>query len=253
VKLSSAYYHHRGTAWRAGKPPAAVRADLERSFSVAVTYSGSGSETVAYDQTYNSVCAGAGGFTDTQQDTVSPMSWTVRYVVKLDAVESAVRGSSGVTLVTQVGYYRSRSSIRAREKLTRTAIDRGCNGKPTTFTCTTAYGPAPPSQGLLSFPASGGLEIGVPLTSRGTGDCDPSDYTLGPSLWDSGATTALVSTLGLVGGKLPADPYAPVKVAWPAGSAGNAEGFQQSPCAGDGLSCRDTLRWSGTVTLSPAG
>lgn len=190
--LRSTYLHSTHGRWRiARKVPPATRADLAGPFRIDVVYSGSGSESIAYDQPYGSVCAGSGGFTDQQDDTVNPMSWTVRYVVDLDALQSAVRGPTGTVLVPAVGFLRSQSTVRAKQKLTRTAVDVGCNGKPTSYACQTTYSLAAPSKGLLSFPAAGGLEIGVPVTAAGTGDCDPSDYTLGPSLWDSGATTVI--------------------------------------------------------------
>jgi hypothetical protein len=248
-RLQSTYYHLiRGRA-RLGTPPPSARADLRRDFRVAVLYTGSGSEAVAYHQLYRSVCPGAGGFTDEQAATIKPMAWSVRYVVDLDALLSAVRGPAGTVLVPAVSYERSRSRVSAREMLTRTAIDRGCNGQPTTFTCETTYAPGSPAEGLLSFPAAGGLEVGVPTTPRRRGDCDPSDYTLGPSLWDSGAMTAVTSRLGLVGARLPAHPYAPVRVSWPGDSLALVAGFPSSPCQGDAAVCRDTFRWTGHVTL----
>jgi hypothetical protein len=252
VRLASTYYHLVGARVKAAGPPAAVRADLARDFRIAVVYTGSGSETIAYKQPYKSVCPGGGGFTDQQDDTIQPMSWTVRYVVDLDDLQSAVRSSAGTALVPTVGFYRSQSTVTARQTLSRTAVDEGCNGKPTTYTCTLTYAPGPPASGLLSLPPTGGLEVGVPIVSTGVGDCDPSDYTLGPSLWDSGATTAFAARLGLVGAGLPADPYAPVTVSWPADGLALSQGFIASPCQGDGLSCRDTFGWKGRIVLQPA-
>lgn len=78
VRLQAGYYLVREASVKAGKPPAAVRADLDRDFRVAVAYTGSGSETIAYTQLYRSVCGGAGGFTDQQSDAVQPLSWSVR-------------------------------------------------------------------------------------------------------------------------------------------------------------------------------
>jgi hypothetical protein len=253
VTLHSTYYHLTATRVKAAQPPATVRADLTRTFRVAVVYTGSGSETITYKQPYKSVCAGAGEFTDEQDDTIAPMSWSVRYVVDLDDLQSAVRSSAGTALVPSVGFYRSLSKVSARQTLTRTAIDEGCNGRPTTFTCRLSYAPGAASDGLLSLPATGGLTVGVPITSTGVGDCDPSDYTLGPSLWDSGATTAFTARLGLVGGGLPTDPYAPVKVSWPADGVALTQGFIASPCQGDGLACRDAFSWTGQIVLQPVG
>jgi hypothetical protein len=93
------------------------------------------------------------------------------------------------------------------------------------------------------------MRIGLPLTDTTQGTCSPSLYTLGPSLWDSGATAALVSRLGLLGGALPARPYAPIAVAWPSGSAQQSQGFAASPCQGDGAACTDSFTWRGTVSL----
>ena len=251
-RLQSTYYHLTRGRVKRGTPRPAVRADLARDFRVTVLYTGSGSETIAYHQLYRSVCPGSGGFTDEEAATIKPMSWSVRYVVDLDALQSAVRGSAGVVLVPTVSFDGSGSRVSAHEVLTRTAIDKGCNGQPTTFECDTTYAAGAPADGLLSFPPTGGLEIGVPTTSNPSGDCDPSDYTLGPSLWDSGATTAVIPALGLVGASLPADPYAPVRVAWPANSLSLVSGFPSSPCQGDAAACRDTFRWTGHVSLRAA-
>ncbi|HEX3830895.1 MAG TPA: hypothetical protein VHW04_02930 [Solirubrobacteraceae bacterium] len=251
-RLQSTYYRVTRRRVKLGKPPAAVRADLARDFRVAVLYTGSGSETIAYHQLYRSVCPGSGGFTDEEAGTIKPMSWSVRYVVDLDALQSAVRGAAGTVLVPTVSFDRSRSRVSAHEVLTRTAIDKGCNGQPTTFECDTTYAPGAPGDGLLSFPPTGGVEVGVPTTSNPSGDCAPSDYTLGPSLWDSGATAAVIPVLGLVGASLPANPYAPVAVSWPGNSLSLVSGFPASPCQGDGAACRDTFRWTGHVTLQAA-
>lgn len=248
-RLQSTYYRVARGRVKPGAPPAAARADLAREFRVAVVYSGSGSETVAYHQLYRSVCAGAGGFTDEQTDTVRPMSWSVRYVVDLDALRSAVRGSGATVLVPAVSFDRSRSRLSAREIRSRTAIDEGCNGQPTTFQCDATYALGSPADGLLSFPAAGGLEIGVPTKANPSGDCDPSDYTLGPSLWDGGGTTALAASLGLAGAALPAKPYAPIPVSWPGSSPALVSGSPVSPCQGDAAACHDTFRWSGHVAL----
>jgi hypothetical protein len=251
-RLQSTYYHLTRGRVKLGKPRPAVRADLARDFRVTVLYTGSGSETIAYHQLYRSVCPGSGGFTDQEAATIKPMSWSVRYVVDLDALQSAVRGSAGTVLVPAVSFDRARSQVSAHEVLTRTAIDKGCNGQPTTYECDTTYAPGAPADGLLSFPPTGGLEVGVPTTSNPSGDCDPSDYTLGPSLWDSGATTAVTARLGLVGAALPANPYAPVAVSWPANSLALVSGSPASPCQGDASACRDTFGWTGHVTLQPA-
>jgi len=123
---------------------------------------------------------------------------------------------------------------------------------PTGARADSSYALAAPSDGLLSFPATGGMDIGVPATTNPSGDCGPSDYTLGPSLWDSGATTVVTAGLGLLGASLPADPYAPVRVSWPTDSVALGSGFPSSPCQGDGAACHDTFRWTGQVALQAA-
>jgi hypothetical protein len=253
-RLQSSYYHVTGARVTPGAPPDAARADLAGDLRVDVVYSGSGAETIAYRQRYRSVCAGAGGFTDEQQDTVKPMSWKVSYEVDLDALRSAVRGPAGTVLLPAVSFLPSNpdSTLSAREVLTRAAVDEGCNGHPATFDCTTSYTVGATAQGELSFLASGGLEVGVPIAAHPSGDCDPSDYTLGPSLWESGATTAVTKRLGLVGAALPANPYAPVSVSWPKDSLALVSGSPSSPCQGDPGACRDTFRWTGHVALQNA-
>ncbi len=251
-RLRSTYYHLTKGREKLGTPPPAVRTDLARDFRVTVLYTGSGSEAIVYHQGYRSVCPGSGGFTDEEAATIKPMSWSVRYVVDLDALQSAVRASAGTILVPTVFFDSSRSKVSAHEVRTRTAIDTGCNGQPTTFECDTTYAPGVAGDGLLSFPPTGGLEVGVPVTANPSGDCDPSDFTLGPSLWDAGATTAVTPVLGLVGARLPAQPYAPVPVSWPGTSLSLVSGFPVSPCQGDGAACRDTFRWTGHVALQAA-
>jgi hypothetical protein len=178
------------------------------------------------------------------------MSWTVRYVVDLDALESAVRGPAGVTLMPNVSFDAAGSRIDGSETVVRSLQDVGCNQRKTTFTCTTTFTPGGTDPGgRLSFPAGSGLEVGVPMAAHPGGACDPDNFTLGPSLWDSGGATALASRLELLGGTLPAHPYAPIRVSWPGGSAAQALGFAVSPCQGDAAACTDTFGWQGTVAL----
>jgi hypothetical protein len=219
---------------------------------VEVVYTGSGGESISYDGSYRSDCAGLGGFTDTETVAVTPMSWTVRYVVDLDDLLSAVRGSEGTVLVPGVAFDAAGSSLDAVERMSRTVVDAGCNGRATTFDCTTTFhlGGSDPAADVSFLPTQG-LQIGVPMTAATSGTCGAADYTLGPSLWDGGAGAALVARLRLVGGSLPADPYAPVKASWPAGAADLAEGFADSPCQGDLSACVDDFHWSGTVAVRP--
>jgi hypothetical protein len=168
-----------------------------------------------------------------------------------------VRGPDGVTLVPNVDFDATGSQINASENVVRSVQDAGCNQNQTTFTCATTFtaGGADPG-GQMSFPAGSGLEVGLPMTMRPHGTCNPDNFTLGPSLWDSGGVTALVGQLQLIGGTLPANPYAPVKVSWPGGSAAQAQGFAVSPCQGEpALVCSDTFDWQGTVALQsvPSG
>ena len=250
--LHSTYYHLVGTQARPAPPPRAVRADLARDFQVAVVYAGSGRESVSYQQDYGSVCAGEGFFIDTETDTVSPMTWTVRYVVDLDHLLSAVRGARRTSLVPAVSFDRAASRVTATEAIDRSLQDMGCNGKRTMFRCTMTFAAGGPDPGgLLAFPAGSGLQAGVPVATRRKGACDPDHFTLGSSLWDAGAATALAGPLKLLGGTLPARPYAPIRVAWPQGSADLAQGFAASPCQGDPAACTDAFAWHATVALQP--
>jgi hypothetical protein len=247
--LRSTYYHLTGRRVRPASPPRAVKADLSRPFAVEVVYRGTGTESIAYDQGYRSVCPGAGGFTDAGSDTVAPMSWTVRYVVGLDDLLSAVRGPAGTALVPDVTFDAAGSRIDASETVIRTVQDKGCNQNQTTFTCRTSFtagGPDPGGQ--LSF-AGSALEVGLPIAPHQQGTCAPDTFTLGPSLWDGGGATALVSQLRLLGGTLPAHPYTPVHVSWPTSAAAFAQGFGISPCQGDTAACSDKFQWQGTVAL----
>jgi hypothetical protein len=248
--LHSSFFHRVGDRERAGSPRGATRSDLERPFEVEVVYAGAGGESISYDGAYRSDCAGLGGFTDAETVAVSPMSWTVRYVVDLDDVLSAVRGPEGTVLVPGVAFDAAGSSLDAVERMSRTVVDAGCNGKPTNFDCTTTFhlGGSDPAADL-SLDPSDGLQIGVPMTAASSGACNPVDYTLGPSLWNGGAGAALVGRLRLAGGVLPGDPYAPVRVSWPGEASDLAEGFADSPCQGDQSACVDDFHWSGTVAL----
>ncbi|MGH2857475.1 MAG: hypothetical protein ACRDMJ_08310 [Solirubrobacteraceae bacterium] len=249
-RLHSDYYESAGGGEHEGSPPAAARRDLDRPFSVAIVYQGSGQESISYARQYTSGCAGQGDMSDQEIDTVSPMAWDLRFVVSLDDLLSAVSDSGQTVLVPQVSFDTADSSVDAVETVTRTMVDSGCGGSPSTSTCRIGFraGGADPD-GLLSFAAGGAPQIGVPLAQSSAGDCDSAAYPIGPSLWDGGAAAALADRLGLLGGRLPSDPYAPVPVSWPASASPD---LAASPCQGDGAACTDHLRWSGTVTLRPA-
>ena len=81
-----------------------MRTDLSRDFQVAVVYAGTGRESIAYLQNYGSVCAGEGFFTDQESDVVTPMTWSVRYVVDLDDLLAAVRHDGHTTFVPAVRF-----------------------------------------------------------------------------------------------------------------------------------------------------
>jgi hypothetical protein len=250
--LRSTYYHVARRGVRPAPPPNGVRTDLARDFRVEVVYAGSGGESIAYTQRYGSVCVGHGDFTDKETDTVSPMTWSVRWVVDLDDLLSAVRGSTGTTLVPSVSFDAIGSHVSATETITRSVQDLGCNGRPTTFNCTTTFaaGGADPA-GQVSLGVDDGLEAGVPMAARQRGACDPDNFTLGPSLWDGGGATAVAGALKLLSGRLPARPYAPVKVSWPRASPAVTQGSPTSPCQGDMTVCTDAFRWQGTLSLQP--
>ncbi len=250
-RLRSTYFRLAAGTERTGDPPGPALSDLRHRFTVDVQYTGSGSETVTYNQLYGGVCKGLGGFTDSQHDTVAPMRWVVRYQIDPDALLSAIRDPGGPVLVPRVTFLTGGSSVTATQTRSRSAVDLSCAGKTTNSRCSTSYRVAP-GTGLLSFPSDLGLEIGVPMASTSTGQCDGTDYTLGPSLWDGGATTALVKRLGVVGGALAADPYKPVSLTWPTNSAQQVLGFVRSPCQGDGAACTDAFTWHGVVALVPA-
>lgn len=254
ARLTSTYYERVGGRERPAAPPGGVRADLSRPFRVAVVFTGSGTESVAYDQAYRSDCAGAGGFSDQETVTVRPMSWTIRYIVNLDTLLAATRSPQGPALVPAVMFDARHSRLTAVERLTHTFQDLGCNRGPVTSTCTKTFhaGGSDPA-GALTLPTGRGLEVGVPLRAAGTGACDPADYPLGPSLWESGAAGADARPLGLVGGRLPANPYAPVRVSWPGNSGAQSHPLAASPCQGDAAVCTDAFTWHGTVRLEPAG
>ncbi|MGH2868033.1 MAG: hypothetical protein ACRDNK_10760 [Solirubrobacteraceae bacterium] len=250
--LHSAYFHLVGGAARPGSPPGNARRDLQARFRVAIAYSGTGTETVNYPQTDKTVCIGNGQYLDQQQETVDPMAWTVRYVIDLDHLQAAVGQAPGTAVVPTVSFDRRGSQLTAAETLSRTTIDTGCSQRPTTIRCTTSdFLDVRGAGSDVSFVPGRGTQIGIPLGFGRHGDCAPDDYTLGPSLWDSGAATAGVSKLDLAGGRLPPNPYAPLRVSWPFSAAGVLSGFLVSPCQGLATACSDAMRWSGTVRLLP--
>jgi hypothetical protein len=246
------YYHQVGGSVRPGGPPGPARADLSRDFKVAVVYSGSGSESINYTQLYRSGCAGAGGYTIQQTDTVGPMSWSVRYVVDLDHLAAAVDDSGEAALVPSITLAAGASRVSVTERDTRTSVDVGCNNAPSTITCVSRYGlSGTGAAALVTFVPGTGLEIGIPTRRSTSGSCNPDQFTLGPSLWAGGAAVAVVRGLGFAGGGLPANPYAARRVSWPVNSALTADGLSVSPCQGSVSGCIDSLQWRGTVRLQP--
>lgn len=251
--LHSSFFHVTGGHVTAGVPPAAARRDLQAPFSVGVLYTGSGSETISYSQTTRSICAGNGSYVDSESDTVTPMAWTVRYIVDLDHLQAAVTDGHASAVLPSVSFERGGSALSATERVSRSSVDQGCFGSTRTIRCTTNYYlrvPGAPAQ-LGLGPA--GLQIGIPEATGKRGDCVPDDYPLGPSLWAGGAATAGVGALSLTGGRLPANPYAPIAVKYPLSSAGAQQGYLTSPCQGITAVCTDTMHWSGTVRLLALG
>ena len=248
--LHSSYFHLTGRGAAAASPPPAVRRDLAAPMSVAVLYAGTGAETIAYSQASRSGCTGNGNYVDSESVLVKPMSWTVRYTVDLDRLQAAVSDGRSVAILPSVSFDRGGSALSASEVTTRSSVDQGCFGPTRTIRCATRFSlHAPGAAGQLGLGPSG-LQIAIPMTAAHSGsDCYPQDYPLGPSLWDSGAGTALVSALSLTGGRLPPNPYAPVSVRWPLSSAGIAQSALASPCQGITALCTDTMAWSGTVRL----
>ncbi|HET9104562.1 MAG TPA: hypothetical protein VFN55_14495 [Solirubrobacteraceae bacterium] len=248
--LRSSYFHVTARGVTAGSPPPRVRRDLAAPMSVSVLYTGSGSETIAYSQSSRSTCVGNGNYVDSETVSVSPMSWTVRYTVNLDRLQAAVSDGRSVAVLPTVSFDRGGSALNASEAIMRSSVDQGCFGPTRTIRCTARYFLHVPGAAVQLGLGPSGLQIGIPMAPvRRGGDCYPQDYPLGPSLWASGAGTALVAALSLTGGRLPPDPYAPVPVRWPLSSAGTAQGALASPCQGITAMCTDAMRWAGTVRL----
>ncbi|GAC1577380.1 MAG: hypothetical protein NVS3B18_11110 [Candidatus Dormibacteria bacterium] len=250
--LHSSFFQvgHRVTA---GSPPAAARRDLQAPFSVAVLYTGHGSEAVRYQQSTPSICVGNGIYVDTEQEMVTPMSWTVRYVVNLDRLQAAVASGRTAAVLPTIAFDRSRSQLSAAEQSSRTSVDQGCFGPTRTIRCARSYFLQVPGAASQVGLGPAGLQIGSPMATRQRGDCTADGYPLGPSLWDGGAATVSVGALSLTGGRLPAHPYAPVTVAWPFSAAGAQQGYLASPCQGIPAECTDTMHWTGSVRLQALG
>lgn len=246
LTLHSSYLHQLGAAEQPGGPPAPVAADLRRRFTVAVVYSGTGSESISYRQRSSSECSGQGGTVDQQTVTITPIAWSVRYLIDLDDVLAA-SGPPGAGFVPRIVFDSDTSRVEALESATQTTQDLGCNRGALTFSCTTTFGlGGPDPDGSLSLDAGSGLQIGLPLVTRSSGACNPAEYTLGPSQWDGGGAAVLVSRLALAGGQLPDDPYAPIRV------RASDEQVATSPCQGEPGLCADTFDFSGVVELRPA-
>ena len=254
-RLNSTFYDLSGGHPRPAPPPSAAAADLSRPLKIAVTYSGSGSETLNYQQTYHTICTGNGTYTDQQTAIVSPIAWSVRFVVDLDSLQSATGGPHGSAIVPGVQFSQGSSRLDAKEVLTRTTLDGGCTSRPTTISCTSTYGLTGAGAGSdLSIDPSSGLEIQIPMRASQRGRCAQDNYTLGPSLWAGGASTAVVAplgSLGLLGRRLPNNPYAPVRLSFPTDSALIQQGFLVSPCQEITAVCSDKLALRGIVALHP--
>ena len=152
----------RGAADPAGGPG---RPEPATSRSRCV-YSGSGWRRSPTQQTYRSSCAGGGGFIDKQNETVTPMSWTVRYVVDLDRLQAAVRTPAVVGARAHGGAStRAASRLERHEKLTpHLRRQRLLRQARRTFTCTSAL----PAQ------RAGGADSDALVRPRvGTRDRDP--------------------------------------------------------------------------------
>ncbi len=247
--LHNRFFHVSGPRVTAGVPPTAARRDLLAPFSVAVLYTGGGSEAVRYQQSTRSICNGNGTYVDTEQETVTPMSWTVRYVVNLDRLQAAVSAGRSTAVLPTVTFDRRGSQLSAAEQSSRSSVDQGCFGPTRTIRCTSSFSLRVTGAAAQFGLGPAGLQIGIPMATAQHGDCVADDYTLGPSLWDGGAATVAVSALSLTGGRLPVNPYAPVSVGWPFSAAGAQQGYLTSPCQGITVECTDTLRWKGTVRL----
>jgi hypothetical protein len=246
--LHSSYFHATSHGEVPGPPPAKVARELAAAFRVTVLYTGSGSETVSYAQTYRTVCSGGGGFVEQEHDTVAPLSWHIRYTVDLDRLLSAVSSPQGTVIVPVISLDAGHSRLNATERISRTYSDQGCFERPVNFACVTAFHLAGAENGLNFVPGEG-TEIGIPMRGSGRGQCATEDYTLGPSLWDSGGATALVRALGLIDGRLPANPYRSLRVSWPGSAAGLQDGSLSGPCQGLAAGCTDQFSWHGAVRL----
>ena len=251
--LHSSYFHVSGGHVTAAMPPDAARRDLQAPFSVGVVYAGAGRETINYSQATRSICNGDGNYVDSESDTVTPMAWTVRYVVNLDRLQAAVTDGRASAVLPTVSFQRGGSALTATEQVTRSSVDQGCFGPTRTIRCTTTYHLRVPGAAALLGLSAAGLTVGIPDATGNRGDCAADDYALGPSQWAAGGATAGVGALSLTGGRLPANPYAPITVSYPLGSAGAQQGYLTSPCQGITASCTDTMRWSGTVRLVALG
>jgi hypothetical protein len=248
-RLHSTYFHATRRDEAAGQPPAKVARELSAAFRVTVLYTGSGSERISYSQTYRSVCAGGGGgFVEQEQDAVAPLSWRVRYTVDVDRLLSAVRGAQGTVIVPAISLDSGASHLNAIERISRTYVDQGCFERPMNFACATTFHLVGAADELDFLPGQG-TEIGIPMQGAGRGQCSAEDYTLGPSLWDSGGATILARSLGLIGGRLPANPYRSLRVSWPNDSAALQVGSLSGPCQGLASGCTDQFRWHGAVRL----
>ena len=236
-----------------GTPTSGGPADLSQDFKVAVLYSGSGAETVAYSQSTAACASAEGGYVDQQQDTVSPMSWSVRYVVDLDSLVAAVRdaegddaGPGGDLRGRRLGGERHREDEPHLPSTTAAAARRPPQRARSHFS---AGGPG--ADGALSFDSGAGLEVGVPMRGRAAGSAVPrttrSVRRCGtaaprPRWWTSSTCWAAASH---------ANPYGRVRVAGRQARRWPSHGLIASPCQGDSAGCSDSMR--GPARSAPAG
>jgi hypothetical protein len=221
-------------------PPKKAKSDLKKDLWVKLTYEGSGSEH------YKSTDSGAGecgGSTETSTVTakVEPAKWKYAYLLDLDKMEREAGGLD--PLVRLVSAPTDVSVVRDLER-----EQTHCNPPNESWSCITTFGaPRNVFPGMVAFTSSG-TNILTPMVAasapQGTGCVD----TLGIFGLQPGFTGAAVAiNWHLIGGMLPADPYAPIPVTYQRNALNKVNAC--STFSGNGP-CSDTTEWSGEVTLS---
>jgi hypothetical protein len=231
------------------KPPKKVKKDLLEPLKVRLTFEGKGSESVDLKTTSQGECGGS--VTDERTESISPIQWNISYVLDLDhftLIRTSDPHYGGDLLQVLTHYEPSRSTVSVIEQRHHAATD-DCDGATNTYDCTQTFGS--PSQDSTGAVAIDRLGLVVQLETQLTatqGDCANTTFAAKP-YYDDGGISAFTPALRILGGDLPADPYAPVTVTYPTNDF--LEGYNGACALSGTTECHDDYSWTGQIQLHP--